>query len=94
MNYRPGIPRPKMYDACAAAAAYCRRQGTDIAKLAMQFSWSNHEIHTTLVENPANIEKNVKWVEEPMDKVLLGEVQRLLASIKDHDWILGRPENN
>ena len=83
-----------MYDACAAAAAYCRRQGTDIAKLAMQFSWSNHEIHTTLVENPANIEKNVKWVEEPMDKVLLGEVQRLLASIKDHDWILGRPENN
>jgi len=90
-------PAPKdVRQACAAAAAYCRRQGTDIAKLAMQFSLSNHEIHTTLVgtANPANIEKNVKWVEEPMDKVLLGEVQRLLASIKDHDWILGRPENN
>jgi hypothetical protein len=28
-----------------------------------------------------------------MDKVLLGDVQGLVASIKDHDWILGGPEN-
>jgi aryl-alcohol dehydrogenase-like predicted oxidoreductase len=82
--------------ACAEAAAYCRRQGTDIAKLAMQFSLSNPEIHTTLVgtADPANIEKNVKWIEEPIDKVVLGNVQRILAGIKDHVWVLGRPENN
>ena len=82
--------------ACADAAAYCRSQGTDIAKLAMQFSLSNPEIHTTLVgtADPANIVKNVKWIEEPIDKVLLGNVQRILAAIKDHGWVLGRPENN
>ena len=82
--------------ACAEAAAYCRSQGTDIAKLAMQFSLSNPEIQTTLVgtADPANIEKNVKWIEEPIDKVVLGNVQRILAGIKDHVWVLGRPENN
>ena len=75
--------------ACADAAAYCRSQGTDIAKLAMQFSLSNPEIHTTLVgtADPANIVKNVKWIEEPIDKVLLGNVQRILAAIKDHGWV-------
>ena len=82
--------------ACADAAAYCRSQGTDIAKLAMQFSLSKPEIHTTLVgtADPANIVKNVKWIEEPIDKVLLGNVQRILATIKDRGWVLGRPENN
>jgi aryl-alcohol dehydrogenase-like predicted oxidoreductase len=82
--------------ACTEAGAYCRSQGTDIAKLAMQFSLSNPEIHTTLVgtADPANIEKNVKWIEEPIDKVVLGNVQRILAGIKDHVWVLGRPENN
>jgi L-galactose dehydrogenase len=82
--------------ACAEAAAYCRSQGTDIAKLALQFSLSNPEIHTTLVgtADPANIEKNVKWIEEPINKIVLGNVQRILAGIKDHVWVLGRPENN
>jgi L-galactose dehydrogenase len=57
---------------------------------------SNPEIHTTLVgtADPANIVKNVKWIEEPIDKVLLGNVQRILATIKDRGWVLGRPENN
>jgi L-galactose dehydrogenase len=82
--------------ACAAAAAYCRSQGTDIAKLAMQFSLSNPEIHTTLVgtADPINIEKNAKWIEEPIDKILLGGVQKILAGIKDQVWVLGRSENN
>jgi len=82
--------------ACAAAAAYCRAQGTDIAKLAMQFSLSNPEIHTTLVgtANPANLEKNVRWIEEPIDQHLLEQVQERLAGIKDRGWTLGRAENN
>lgn len=82
--------------ACASAAHYCRRLGTDIAKLAMQFSVSNPDIHTTLVgtANPVNMEKNVRWIEEPIDKVFLKKVQEILAGIKDRGWILGRPENN
>lgn len=90
-------PAPKeVREACASAAQYCRRLGTDIAKLAMQFSVSNPDIHTTLVgtANPVNMEKNVKWIEEPIDKILLSKVQEMLAGIKDRGWILGRPENN
>jgi aryl-alcohol dehydrogenase-like predicted oxidoreductase len=47
---------------CSAAAAFCRQQGADIAKLAMQFFVANPAIHTTLVgtANPTNIEKNVR----------------------------------
>ena len=82
--------------ACREAAAYCWSQGTDIAKLAMQFSVGNPAIHTTLVgtANPANIENNVKWIAEPIDTDLLERVQEILAGIKDRGWILGRNENN
>jgi L-galactose dehydrogenase len=82
--------------ACREAAAYCRSQGTDIAKLAMQFSVGNPAIHTTLVgtASPANIENNVKWIAEPIDTDLLERVEEILAGIKDRGWILGRPENN
>lgn len=87
---------PEVRKACAEAAAFCRQQGTDIAKLAMQFSVSNPDIHTTLVgtADPANIEKDIRWIEEPMDRELLAQVEGLLLEIKDRGWILGRPENN
>jgi len=87
---------PEVRQACAAAAAYCSSQGTDIAKLAMQFSVAYPEIHTTLVgtADPANIEKDVRWIEEPVDRAVLAKVEALLAGIKDRGWTLGRPENN
>lgn len=90
-------PAPQnVRQACSAAAAFCRQQGTDIAKLAMQFSVANPAIHTTLVgtANPANLQKNVQWISEPIDQTLLAKVQEILAGIKDQGWILGRPENN
>ncbi len=81
---------------CAQAAAFCRAQGVDIAKLAVQFSVANPDIPTTLVgtANPANIEKNVRWVEEDMDRALLAEVQKILAPIQNRTWPSGKPENN
>jgi aryl-alcohol dehydrogenase-like predicted oxidoreductase len=90
-------PAPQnVRQACSAAAAYCRQQGSDIAKLAMQFSVANPAIHTTLVgtANPANLQKNVQWISEPIDQTLLAKVQEILAGIKDQGWVLGRPENN
>ena len=81
---------------CAAAAAYCREQGSNLAKLAMQFALTNPRIATTVVgtANPENIKKNVQWIEEPADPKLLAKVQEMLASIKDQTWIVGKPENN
>jgi L-galactose dehydrogenase len=82
--------------ACAQAAAYCRRQGVDIAQLAIQFSLANPDIATTLVStaNPRNIAKNVVWLETPLDQALLTEVQAILAPIKNQTWPSGRAENN
>ena len=87
---------PEVRTACAQAAEYCRAKGTDIAKLAIQFSVSNPDIHTTLVgtADPANIEKNVRWMGEPIDKELMSAVEKILSPIKDRVWTLGRPENN
>jgi aryl-alcohol dehydrogenase-like predicted oxidoreductase len=90
-------PAPaEIKEACAQAAAYCRRQGVDIAQLAIQFSLSNPDIATTLVStaNPQNIIKNVEWLETPLDQALLAQVQAILAPIKNQTWPSGRLENN
>jgi L-galactose dehydrogenase len=82
--------------ACSLAAAYCSARGEDISKLALQFSTSNPAIATTLVgtASPENIEKNVRWVDEPVDQELLGEVLRILGPARNLTWASGRPENN
>jgi len=78
----------KIKEACAQAAAHCRRKGTDIAQLAIQFSLANPDIATTLVgtSKPDKLKKNVKWLEEPMDETLLAEVQEILAPIRNETW--------
>lgn len=81
---------------CAQAAAYCAARGVDIAQLAMQFALAEPRIHTTLVgtANPANLRKNVAWLEAPLDKELLADVLAILAPIHNQSWPVGRPENN
>jgi len=82
--------------AAAEAAAFCRRQGADISKLAIQFSVANPSIATTLVgtASPTNLERNVRWIDEPIDASLLAAVQRILAPVHNETWPSGRPENN
>jgi L-galactose dehydrogenase len=90
-------PAPaEVQQVCADAAAFCREQGADIAQLAVQFSVANPDIATTLVgsANPANIEKNVRWIETPPDAELLAAVQAILAPIHNKSWLSGRVENN
>jgi len=81
---------------CADAAAYCKGKGQDISRVAVQFSLKNPAIATTLVgsADPANMKKNVAWVEEPMGEALLDSVMKILSPIKDRTWIVGRAENN
>ncbi len=43
---------------------------------------------------PVQIMRSLQWVEEPLDRDLLKEVERLLAPIKDQTWATGRSENN
>ena len=76
-------PAPKdLKDACSKAATFCQQQGYPIEKLAIQFSTSlNPRIATTLFSsaNPANVLKNIEYVNEPMDEQLVEEVQRIIG---------------
>lgn len=81
---------------CAEAAAYCASQGADLAKLALQFSVSNPDIHTTIVgtASPDRILENIRQIEEPLDTALLAKIQEILQPVHNATWPSGRPENN
>lgn len=76
------------------AAQYCDQRGADLAKLAVQFSVANEDIPTTLFStaNPANVERNVRWVKEPMDENLLHEVLEILKPVHNVTWPSGLAE--
>jgi L-galactose dehydrogenase len=81
---------------CKEAVDYCRSQGADLAKLAIQFSVAHEEIPTTLVStaSPDTIRRNAAWTEEAIDQELLLRVLEMLAPIANQTWPSGRPENN
>jgi L-galactose dehydrogenase len=74
--------------ACLAAAQLCQERGKDLSKLAIQYAIANPAIPTTLVgtANPANIVKNVSWMNEPIDLDLFQDVQQLLRPIHNLSW--------
>jgi L-galactose dehydrogenase len=93
----PWHPAPALVRAtCAQAAAFCRQEGSDIARLALQFSVADPDIATVLVgtANPKNIANNVRWINEPIDRDLLAAVLMILEPVHNTTWPSGRPENN
>lgn len=87
---------PALRAKCAEAAALCRRRGTSLARLALQFSLANPAIHTNIVgtASPARILENVRDAAAPLDHDLLGDVLQVLAPVRNLTWASGRPENN
>jgi L-galactose dehydrogenase len=81
---------------CAEAAALCRARGSDLGKLALQFSLAHPGIHTNIVgtADPRRVRQNLREISEPLDLALLAEVQQILASVHNLTWASGRPENN
>ena len=91
------LKEPESVKAAArAAAAHCASRGSDIAKLALQFSLANPDIATTVAgsANPHNIRNWAKWASEPIDHELLAEVQAIFAPVKNLGHKEGLPENN
>ena len=91
------LKEPETVKAAArAAAAHCASRGSDIAKLALQFSLANPDIATTVAgsANPHNIRNWAKWASEPIDRELLAEVQAIFAPVKNLGHKEGLPENN
>ncbi|WP_434752078.1 aldo/keto reductase [Paenibacillus amylolyticus] len=93
-DWHPAGVRVK--ELCLKAARFCEEQGSNIAKLAVQFSTANEQIPTTLVSSASqqNIINNAAWVEEPLDQQLLEEVLRILAPLNNETWPSGRAEYN
>jgi aryl-alcohol dehydrogenase-like predicted oxidoreductase len=87
---------PLVRETAKKAAEHASKRGSDIAKLAVQFSVRNPDITTCIAgsASPGRVAQWATWVEEPVDETLLREVQEILAPIKDWFYIEGRPENN
>jgi len=87
---------PEVRETARKAAEHAAKRGSDIAKLAVQFSIRNPEIATCIAgsASPERVAQWAKWVEEPVDETLMEEVQAILAPIHDWFYVEGRPENN
>ena len=87
---------PEVREVAAKAAKYCSDQGSDIAKLALQYSVANPAFASCVTgsANPQRVSQWCDWLEEPMDEKLVADVKEILKPI--HNWVYaeGRPENN
>jgi aryl-alcohol dehydrogenase-like predicted oxidoreductase len=91
------LKEPEAVKAAARKAAeLCAKRGSDIARLALQFSAANPDIATTLSgsANPENIRNWAKWLAEPLDEQLLTEVLEIFLPVKNLGHLEGLAENN
>lgn len=82
-------PAPKLLvEACQKAVKHCLDKNYSIEKLAIQYSVSNPRIATTLFSsaNPVNVQKNIGFVEEPIDWELVQEVQEIIGDQMRVSW--------
>ncbi|GHV32083.1 oxidoreductase [Bacteroidia bacterium] len=83
-------PAPKpLQDLCKKAAIYCKDKEKSIEQLAIQYAVSNPRIATTLFSTTrsACVLQNMQWIEEPLDKELLQEVQHILEPRFRDTWL-------
>lgn len=83
-------------EVCRKAAEHCTANGSDIAKLALQFSVAQKRMTTCIAgsANPNRVQQWIDWLAEPVDQPLMSEVLQILKPI--HNWFYfdGRRENN
>lgn len=87
---------PEVRKIAQSAAELCRRRGSDLAKLALQFSIANPDMATCITGSarPERIREWADWAAEPIDEALLKDVLAILKPIHNWFYIEGRPDNN
>lgn len=87
---------PQVRSVAQQAARHCRDKGSDIAKLALQFSIRNPDMTTCITgsANPQRVRQWARWASEPVDEALLSEVLEILRPVHNWFYLEGRPENN
>lgn len=75
-------------------AGFCRRQGTPVAHLAIQFALQNNEVDVTLLgtRTVAELNESVKLLGQPPDPTLLASVLAMIAPVADISWPSGQWE--
>ncbi len=70
------------------AVELCTERGSNISKLALQYSAQQHVAPTTLFSTARvqSVERNLAWYEEPCDYGLAAEVQRVLEPVMNVQW--------
>jgi L-galactose dehydrogenase len=86
-DWHPAAPEDRAI--FRAAAEFCRSQGVSISQLALQFASQNPDIPTTLFSSadPESVRRNVQWHEQPYDSILVAQVQKILESVNNKQWI-------
>jgi aryl-alcohol dehydrogenase-like predicted oxidoreductase len=87
---------PEVREVAAQAVEHCRQRGTNIAKLALQYSIANPDFASCVTgsANPDRVRQWLAWMEGPLDTTLVEEVQAILRPIHNWVYVEGRPENN
>lgn len=87
---------PEVRQICQQAADVCTQAGTDIAKLALQFSTQNPAFATCITgsANPERVAQWCDWLQDPIDQSLLEEILQILQPIHNWFYIEGLPHNN
>lgn len=87
---------PQVREVAAAAVKHCRDKGSDIAKIALQYSVANQDFASCVTgsANPDRVSQWCDWLNEPMDEQLVAEVKEILKPIHNWVYVEGRSENN
>jgi aryl-alcohol dehydrogenase-like predicted oxidoreductase len=86
---------PEVREVAAKAVAHCKNAGTDIAKVALQYSVANKDFASCVTgsANPDRVSQWCDWLDDPMDEQLVSEVKEILKPIHNWAYAEGRPEN-
>jgi L-galactose dehydrogenase len=88
----PWHPAPAALKAKSAGVReHCKKSGADPEVLALQFVLQEQRIASTLVgmSSIAEVDMNLRAVDEPLDSQLLAEVLKILEPVRDMEWPSG-----
>ncbi|HEU5080030.1 MAG TPA: aldo/keto reductase [Opitutaceae bacterium] len=93
-DWHPAPPRVRQ--ACAEAAAYCRAHQVDFSEIALRYSLTLPGVHCTILgaSSPDEVLRNVRACEAPSPSAeMLRPLLEILKPALGVSWPSGRPEN-
>jgi len=83
--------------ACKKAIDLCESKKVSLPKLALQFAYHTNEDISSILVGIAScdeLEKNIRWMFDPIDENLLKEVLHILEPVHNQVWPCGKLDCN